>query len=70
MAFTYCYKSVKIMEEKVKVTFDYTIKTIDKTSNPCKQCALSVGNFSCMSRKLCKYTDEKPQVYYFNGVSE
>lgn len=58
------------MKEKVKITFDYTLKTIQKTTNPCKQCAMSIGSFSCMSRKLCKYTDDKPQVYYFEGVSE
>ena len=57
-------------KEKIKITFEYTLRIIEKTNNPCKQCALGVGSFSCMSRKLCKYTNEKPYVYYYEGVCE
>ena len=57
-------------EKEIKITFSYSLKEIEHTSNPCKYCALSVGNFSCMSRKLCKYTDKNPFVYYFNGLCE
>jgi hypothetical protein len=56
--------------EKIKVTFEYTIKTIEPTLNFCLECALNIGQWHCMSRKLCKYTNETPQVYFFNGLVE
>lgn len=58
------------MDEKVKLTFEYSLKTIKKTENPCASCVLRVDEFGCYSRKSCKYTDENPQVYYFEGLVE
>lgn len=53
----------------VEITFDYALKTIEPTKDFCSHCALCVNKVMCMSRSLCKYSDESPQVYYFRGVN-
>lgn len=57
------------MEEKIKLSFEFTLRKIEKTDNPCKDCALSVGahNLMCFNKAACKYSDDNPMVYYYEG---
>lgn len=59
-------------EEKkiIEFVFKYSLKEIEKTNNPCNQCAFCVRSLCCMSRKLCKYTEESPFVYIFEGIAQ
>lgn len=57
-------------KEIIKIIFEYSLKTINKTENPCRECVFSVGNSMCFGKELCKYTDDNPVVYYFESLKE